>query len=356
MLPRDVARSRITQFRDERNVSRARPHRSLPGMLRCSRVWIASFAVLCACNGAIKEEGVGSGSSRSESASDVSSGSSGSDNGTPTAPDLRPVGGSGSITLFGEAPLDAASITYEVNANFDYSIPTHDGVCALQTIGSCSFDPCVSAELPFPSAGGVDAPWPNPGTIVVSGATMSTATLTPLPNGQYQEVHGGMKPWQGGEPIVFQWAASPPNGDGFAASSSLLTAPSYATIAAGSAFSDSTTPLKSDADITVAWTMDGQANAADNIMLSLFASSNVPQSAGTVLSCSFDPSARHGVISADLLALVPRGSVHFDLMSTHRLDVTSAGDTPGALWQVSIVVASHVRNGSGLVIGSTTIE
>jgi hypothetical protein len=271
-------------------------------------------------------------------------------------PTLGPAGGAGTISVLSDVPRGGGASSYVVNARFDRAVANHEGACALQTIGSCSFDPCTRTATDQPS-GPLGARWPNPGVIDVSAGITLATMLAPSADGSYEPVTGSTEAWEGSQLISFVWGASPPDWDAYVSADQAVAAPAYATIVDNPSFSMPVTVspldtvLRTGGDVTITWKMDGVPAVADRIVFTFDADAGDPTSFGREMACEFEASALMGVISSDLLALMPHGPTRFDMRSSHRLQVVQA------LWTIDYVLSSHVRSGSsGLVTGSLTLE
>jgi hypothetical protein len=294
---------------------------------------LSSIALFCACGGRVLGENSGLDSSGVDGAG-------------------NPVGGAGVVTVISDAPRAGGNDSYTVSARFDHAIPAHEGACTLQTIGSCTFDPCAPSLVEVAGTGLRDG-FPNSGTLKVSGHSFVLAMITPAADGSYAAASDTARAWEGGDMIYFEWIGAGPGQDIFQADAQILNAPPYATLANGSALAGFTSTLARGRDLALAWTMDGSVDVADRIVFTLRAQVPDATSPAHLVQCDFDSAAGNGVVSGDLVALMPDLPAHYDFYSSHRFEV---GDTSPGDWQIDYVLASHVRNGSGFVSGIVTLQ
>lgn len=251
--------------------------------------------------------------------------------------------GSGSFTVYGEAPAGGATAGayYDYSASFSATSPP----CTTTKTGACTVNPCYS-YLPQSSP---SDPLPNAGTLGLSGAEMSALSMNPQADGSYAtEGVNGRIPWlHGGEAVVFQWSHVPGDASGPGDEISMAT-PAYVSLSADDPFAKQPAVIARTQDLTISWSTDTTAQATDDVSVDLYSGS-------TQVYCIFGSSAGTGVVPAATLQALGAGDGTYEVHSKQSASKTVTGPD-GKQWKLSFNVDARARTPNGLASGSVTFQ
>jgi hypothetical protein len=293
------------------------------------------------CSGRVLDLGGNAGSGAAgttgaSSGSGAGSSSGGGAGGGSGGPHAGIAGGSAYLTVTSDADAaGAGAFTASVVFTSDFTSPDSE-----RTLGACVVRPTYIEPIDD-NSGVVGAPRPSMGSATISGASLSLVLL-PGSGGLYPPQKGPTPAWTGGEVFTFAFSDAPAD-----VSKTALKAPQYVTLSASSALATNPATLPRTSDLTLTWTSDRPPAADDRVLVDLRAPSG---SYSTRVLCTFDASAKQGVVSADALQALGAGAGTYAVLSSHALPLVS-GD-----WHMNYVLASHARTAAGLATGAVTFE
>jgi hypothetical protein len=267
-----------------------------------------------------------------------------SDSGSGAGPDSVSSGsGSGEFTAYSEVP--AGTATAGASYNFEVAFSPTPPPCSKTTAGACTVNPCY---LFAPQSSPAD-PLPNAGPVTLSGAQITTLSMTPQADGTYttESVTGQVAWLTGGETLVFLWSHVP--GDLNGTSDQIdMSAPSYVSLSADVAFANGPAVIPRTEDLAVSWSADMQAQATDEVSVSL-------NSGSTQVYCIFGASTGTGVVPAAILQALGAGNGTYEVHSKQSANKTVTG-SDGMQWKFSFNVDARARTSSGTASGSVTFQ
>jgi hypothetical protein len=308
-------------------------------------IFVFSLVLVAACNGRVLDVGSqGPQPSGGTSGGPTVSGPGGGGGtaGGSGGPQVGIAGGSGYFTV----TSDGAVGSYEASVVFTsgWYDPS-----AFQSIGACQINPTY-IEPVNDHSGIVGAPRPQAGAVYIDGGFLGLE-FHPIANGDYPAQNGNTLAWGGGESIIIKWPGGAGVSSGLEAGvSHVFKAPTYAHLDPKSALSDKTPKLSIlGDDLTLIWHFDSQPAADDKIVLELRIAAGSEYWHRAV--CAFDASAGQGIVPADAIMQLGRGTGTYAVTSEHDFSTVL-----GYEWHLNYKLASYVSDATGTATNSVVIS
>jgi len=220
----------------------------------------------------------------------------------------------GSVTAssFAAGTGTNAEAGYDVGAGFGRA-----GDCNVQELGPCEVSNCPASS-----------PGSQAGTITLAGGA-TTVTLTPDATGAYPDAMGSAALWHGGESITIRAIGNP---DGVSAFMGSLQAPAavIGTMLGNVVWPAQPMTISRSAALTVAWNSSSAGVAID-----------IGPATGLHASCVFPPGSTSGTIPAEVMMMLPAGTVYLDLSAINH-QMIMAGMVPVDL---ALLTAGNTASG-----------
>jgi len=212
-----------------------------------------------------------------------------------------------------------------------------------QSFGACVFDPDGAI---LTQSGVVGAPAPRPGVVTVT-AKGFTESITPACDGTYA-TGSTSETIEPGSLVTFGFGdqKTAGSGDDFPTSFPGVPAPHFVTLASTDRLTAASPKVSRASDLGVDWTVSGTPLSLESVVVLWTQKS-------ATLTCTFDASAGTGVVPADALLQLDKGSASFAVQSVHEAD---DGNPDEGGWGIRLLVQMPASTPTGLAVGSATLE